>query len=260
MLPDDDGDWTAPHVFRYTTALTMGNALCFPIETLSFWALSLATMIFKSRPFVFRRAMEFVRGEGPWTIQTFRKHFPLRVFGDDIAVPTVFYDDVCITLEQAGLSVNHDKSCSDSPIREACGAWNYSNTDVRITRFTFAQLSDTQAWISWRANAEELRCNGFTFAATKICEHLIEKIPSAEAALCLQGQRVGLPGYRWNKDLQRVEVCLPAIREGGGRLSLNGYKGFYAYMTDQATFRTVCHGDAQGVDWQWVDVATLSCS
>lgn len=258
-MPDKEGDWYAPHVYRYTTAFTMGNALCFPIETLVFWSLSLATMIECSSLRIREGALMFIMDQpGAWTIHTFRKHFPIRVFGDDIAVPSRFYSDVCETLREAGLSVNVNKSCCETPVRESCGAWNYAGTDVRITRFAFAQLKDTQSWISWRANADELNGNGFKFAATQVCEHLVEFHPRTVSSMSLLGHIRTTEGYRWNKDLQRVEVCLPTLREKGRRLSLPGYKGFYAHVTNQATFRTVCRGDAQGVEWQWVDLATLS--
>jgi len=257
LLPDDDGDWSAPHVFRYTTALTMGNALCFPIETLVFWSLSLATMIECSDSRLRNRALYFISGgEGAWTIHTFRKHFPLRVFGDDIAVPSRFYSEVCETLRQAGLSVNANKSCCETPVRESCGAWLFGETDVRITRFAFAQLSNTQVWNSWRANAIELSSNGFNAVAAKILEHLVEFHPAARASLGLQSSGSVKVGYRWNKDYQRVEVLVPTIREDGVRLHLNGEKGLYAHFTGQATDRTSCQGDAQRVKWQWVDVLT----
>jgi len=256
MLPNEEGDWVAPNIVKYETAFTMGNALCFPIETLTFWALSLATMIECSTPYLWHRAQDYIGGIGSWTPHTFEKHFPLRVFGDDIAVPARFYSDVCETLTEAGLSVNELKSCCETPVRESCGAWLFNNTDVRITRFAFAQLSDTRVWDSWHKNAIELQENGLTGCSACILEHLVEYHPTARAFLGLQPRGACIVGHRWNKDLQRVEVLVPSISNEGARLHLNGEAGIYAAFTSQGTDRTASHGDSQRVKWLWVDAIT----
>lgn len=54
----------------------------------------------------------------------------VAVFGDDIIVKTSFYDDVCTTLQQAGLLVNTDKSFAAGPFRESCGGDYYSGYEV----------------------------------------------------------------------------------------------------------------------------------
>jgi hypothetical protein len=94
---------------------SMGSALCFPIETLVFWAITQAA------------------------IHPNDEHLPMRVFGDDIVVPRGSAPYVIKMLESCGFKVNAQKTCVNSPIRESCGAYTFAGTDVRITRFKTTQ-------------------------------------------------------------------------------------------------------------------------
>jgi hypothetical protein len=102
----------------------MGSAVCFPIETLVFWALSLATMY---------------RATGSDHCDLDRKVLfelssSLRVFGDDIILPRVNLASLMSTLTSVGCIPNMSKTCSATPFRESCGTEWFGNVPISITR------------------------------------------------------------------------------------------------------------------------------
>lgn len=93
---------------------TMGNGFTFPLQTLIFANLVLATMI--------------EVGEPIFDIYGKRRY---SVFGDDIICPSRVYDIVHHVLGGAGFTVNEKKSYSAGPFRESCGGDYYRGINVR---------------------------------------------------------------------------------------------------------------------------------
>jgi hypothetical protein len=91
----------------------MGNATTFPIQSLVFWSICVASM------------------------QSHGFHQPTAafVFGDDIEVPTIMAEKVCEDLEAFGLRVNWNKSFWRSHFRESCGVDAYYGIDVTPVRW-----------------------------------------------------------------------------------------------------------------------------
>lgn len=89
----------------------MGSSVCFPIEALVFWAMSIATL----------RNLRCVST-------------PVYVYGDDIIVDSSVSSFVMDGLEDVGLRVNRDKSYSSGPFRESCGGDYYLGVDVAPVR------------------------------------------------------------------------------------------------------------------------------
>ncbi len=93
---------------------TMGNGATFPFQTLLF-----VTVV---RSVLKLNGIEF----------GLDRHRPLwGVFGDDIVVPTVVFDDVCRLCNLLGLEVNADKSYSTGSFRESCGGDFMNGCDIR---------------------------------------------------------------------------------------------------------------------------------
>lgn len=232
-------------VSSYETMFTMGNALCFPVETIIFWAISLAAML-------------SVDGEKvqdyPEVNQLSRliRRYRLRVFGDDIIVPTRQYEPVRCALVDSGFVVNASKSCDDTMVREACGSWWYMSTDVRITRFHYTEVTTLREWISLLEAAKELYRNGFHLSAEAILTELSKTHTVPYGYFGLPGQcRIEGSCYRWNSSLQRLEFKMPSLIMSDGLACLPGEVGIYAYFTSQAT-KAVIPADAQRVIWIWI--------
>lgn len=104
---------------------TMGNGFTFPLMTLIISALIYGFRSLRKGPNLFL----------DWSNTC--------VFGDDIIVPTDDYVGLTEVLEQAGFTVNHDKSFHDGPFRESCGGDYYLGHD--ITPFYIKSLNNDPA-------------------------------------------------------------------------------------------------------------------
>lgn len=111
-------------VIRLAKFASMGSALCFPFEGYVF-----LTLIFMSVEQELNRRLR--RSD---VSQYLRR---VRVYGDDIIVPTDLVNSVIGNLEAAGLKVNHDKSFWTGKFRESCGG-DYFNgrwvTPIRVKK------------------------------------------------------------------------------------------------------------------------------
>jgi len=101
---------------------SMGSALCFPMEMAVF-----LTVVF----------MGIERAEGIRfrTMSQLRAYMGrVRVYGDDIIVPTHATSSVVDHLARFGFVVNRGKSFWTGRFRESCGAEYYNGHDVTVTR------------------------------------------------------------------------------------------------------------------------------
>jgi len=262
-----DGNLVESHILA-----TMGSALCFPLETLVFYAIALSAMLIRRSCFPpVLLDVDFVRN---------MHGLRLRVFGDDIIVPCDDANCVISLLERCGFKVNAGKTCIEGLAREACGSWYYAQDDVRIVRFKSSELTSTAVWISLSEQAIALAKAGFTRASRSICEALHCKHPipwgfngfpyrrdtvmsrsdhrlESNALRNARGRKS--PFYRWNNDLQRLEFRTP-VREKF--LTCEQYPhstdGLYAYWTTQATHLWSLEDTGLPVKWEWVGITPTS--
>lgn len=103
---------------RITSFAPMGSATCFPIETLVFWAISMASMLLARR------------GSKPLN----ELADSLRVFGDDIIIPEYAFEILRGTFLSVGFEINKSKTCYLTPFRESCGSEWFLGQDVTIIR------------------------------------------------------------------------------------------------------------------------------
>lgn len=91
----------------------MGNATTFPVQSLVFWAICVATM-------------EDLGFHQPWDCY---------VFGDDIIIPSCCAEQVMLSLADFGLVVNQRKSFYRGAFRESCGVDAFNGIDVTPVRW-----------------------------------------------------------------------------------------------------------------------------
>jgi len=97
---------------------SMGSALTFPIEAIIFATIALTACLgMPTRPTT--SALKQLVGS-------------VRVYGDDIIVPTDKAEGVIDALEACGFKVNRDKSSWTGPFRESCGKEYFYGIDVSI--------------------------------------------------------------------------------------------------------------------------------
>lgn len=97
---------------------TMGNATTFPVQSLFFLSLALGSVLYVRNQKISDR---LVRTMGKDTV---------RVFGDDIIIPSDCSDVLVDLLETLSLKVNVHKSFTKGNFRESCGVDAYGGDDV----------------------------------------------------------------------------------------------------------------------------------
>lgn len=118
---------------RIAAFAPMGSATCFPVETLVFWAITMASAhlhLYGSR-FIARRDLSEVASN-------------VKVFGDDIIAPDYCRETLVSTLLTIGCRPNMHKTCWRTPFRESCGTEWFRGSSVSITRnrsYTYANNS-----------------------------------------------------------------------------------------------------------------------
>lgn len=123
---------------RLTAFSPMGSAVCFPVETLVFWSITLA-------------ATRFVQHS--WMDSTIPSESAtaseISVFGDDIIAPGYAISTILGTLESVGCSVNKSKTCYATPFRESCGSEWINDIDVTITRNRRYDYEATRKFVNY---------------------------------------------------------------------------------------------------------------
>lgn len=187
----------------------MGNATTFPVESLVFWAVAVSGI---------------------------RCHYgvvcsDVYVFGDDICVPTQYYEGVIKALVRAGLRPNPSKCFHEGHFRESCGIDAYKGCNVTPTRLKKHAGNNISDLTSMCAVAKRLRLQGYESAAAELYNCVRKKfrrcIPKGNNVstsgiyeyvvlglyeLMLEN---GHPNYRWNESLHRYEsrvfLSIPVI-------------------------------------------------
>jgi hypothetical protein len=100
---------------------SMGSALTFPVEAMVFLVIAFIGIEKELTQPLNRRTLFGYRGR-------------VRVYGDDIIVPTDMVSSVIAYLESFGLKVNSNKSFWNGNFRESCGGDYFAGDDVTIVR------------------------------------------------------------------------------------------------------------------------------
>lgn len=182
----------------------MGNALTFPIQSVVFALLCVSAILWDLGKFIPRRN------------DIERAASSVRVYGDDIIVPTEHYVTVVEWLELFGLKVNTEKSFSKGNFRESCGVDAYNGVDITplylrhepsITSLSPNALENlisvsNQAWLRGYYKFSD------TLKST-VEKFLGRKLPLVGPKASCLGWHTRLNAYefqRWNHMLHRFEV------------------------------------------------------
>jgi len=175
------------------TFAPMGSGVCFSVMT---------TVILGILRYASRVSKEQHRQLPTW----------FHVYGDDIIVPVWMYDIVIDLLARAGLVVNRQKSCCTLYYRESCGREMLSNTDI-----TPAYIRDPLHTV----DASKIE---------QIAQHLDGRFfPSTARTIVELSDPVR--GQRWNRALQRLEVCVRATSVRQKVSSLDGWDGLNRWFS-----------------------------
>jgi len=158
ILPDG-------RVFELCKFAPMGSAICFSVEALVFWALSVAAV---------------VKATGYSSSAAARSVF---VYGDDIIVPRALMQTVSTALEYYHLKVNRLKCFSQGYFRESCGMDAFQGVDVTPTRIKTVwtgRPSDASVYVSYVSYANRFYAMGYKNTARymrTLVERTYGKVP-----------------------------------------------------------------------------------
>jgi len=194
---------------------SMGSATCFPVETMHFYTVVLAAILEQQSLDCSRVTMNNIKVASQ----------QVSVFGDDIVVPSIYFDAVSRALTLFGLKVNLGKSFVKGYFRESCGGDFYRGVDVKpiyVRHESPGSSRDATKVVSWIELSNLLYQGGWWLAADycrSLTESIVGKLPigvsSCLSWVCYQDR---LPtNHRWDKNLHLslVKGWVPkAKREG----------------------------------------------
>jgi hypothetical protein len=176
---------------------SMGNALCFPVQSLIFYALVRSGILSR------------------YGINC----NDVYVFGDDILFPSQYYDGVLSALVSSGLRPNPAKTFRRGFFRESCGVDAYHGIDVTPLRLRRLDVNSVTGLLATSDLAKRLVINGYRstaeFAYRSILKHAgqlpLSNNPDAQGLVryencsleCLLRYEDRL---RYNKHLHRWEI------------------------------------------------------
>lgn len=217
----------------------MGNALTFPIQSVVFALLSVCAILWDiGMYYPKRKDIEHAASS-------------VRVFGDDIIVPTEHYVSVVEWLELAGLKVNPDKSFATGNFRESCGVDAYDGVDITplylrhepsVTSLSPQALENlvsvsNQAWLrGYYKFSDTLK--------TTVEEFLGRKLPLVVPEASCLGWHTRLNEYdftRWNHTLHRFEVKSLCGRSKHKADLIDGYAALLKFYHTPLLGRPVGH-------------------
>lgn len=143
---------------RLAKFASMGSALCFPFEAFTFLTCCFIGIEDALNRRLSRQDLRDFVGR-------------VRVYGDDIIIPTHTVSSVVRVLETFGFKINRNKSFWTGKFRESCGMEYYAGhdvTSVRVRQLLPARRTDSQELISTVA----LRNNFFTHGMWRSARYL----------------------------------------------------------------------------------------
>lgn len=205
---------------------TQGSALTFPIQSIFFLCCVLAVLP-KER-----------------SLGAYRRKYKnqVRVFGDDIILPTSGYADLVTLLHYLGLKVNEEKSFATGSFRESCGQDAFKGEDVTPIKTKVAWSDTPTSRAATLDYSNNLFLKGYWHAAVAV-ESTLPK--SFLKELAVVGRGVGPVGRisfcgtllnhlksRWNDKLHRHEVRVAGFKSVARRKPTDGYGAIFQKISE----------------------------
>jgi hypothetical protein len=179
----------------------MGNALTFPVQSVVFATLAMTAIAEQLGFTPNRRNMEALS-------------MMVRVYGDDIIVPTDYSARVIDWIESFGLKVNRKKTFTTGNFRESCGldAWNGYDVTPPYIQYDPDICRTPEALLHFTALSNEFWMRGLYLASNTLkdlVEATLGQLPLGSldsGYLCWTTRLNAVQFQRWNPQLHRYEV------------------------------------------------------
>lgn len=219
----------APSFLKMKKFASQGTAVTFPVQSLVFLCLALGVSIDKPS---YRIEMSDI-----WKMR-----HQVRVFGDDIIIPTHAYDSLVQVMDSLELKVNDSKSFYRGRFRESCGLDAFGGINITPVKITHINATTPAG----RASLIDTSNNFFRSGYWRTAEILESKLPGwIRKNLPVVGLDCGVLGltsfcgsdvshlkYRWNTKLQRDEVRCFAITSKAHKQPIGEWHALLQWFTE----------------------------
>ncbi|DAD51699.1 RNA-directed RNA polymerase [ssRNA phage Gerhypos.1_15] len=199
---------------------SMGSALCFPIESMVFYTLIML-------------ALHRAQNIRPTYASILRLKQGVRVYGDDLVVPTDMVLSTVSVLETFGLKVNENKSFWNGKFRESCGMDAYDGhcvTPTYVRRIAPSGRQDANEIVSWVSLSNQLFKRGY-WRAANYCREVVEGVlkrtlpflSERSAGLGLHTFKEWVQSNGWDKALHRLVTWAPTLASKPRSSRIDGY-------------------------------------
>ena len=190
----------------------MGSNLCFPVESVVFYALAVSAI---------KRANRLVEPRGSARTLARRARESVYVYGDDIIVRSKDYHSLLQLFPTTGLMFNDGKCCTAGFFRESCGCDAYKGVDITPLRikklYADHRTVNAKVLVSYVALSNAAYQRGYKVVASRLASLVEAKLGQLPITNQQQGflslirpLRTTQPGdhsrVRFNTELQRWEI------------------------------------------------------
>lgn len=219
---------------------TMGSACTFPVESLVFLVVALAVDLSKrmSPSQVTTNVIKELVGR-------------ISVFGDDIIVANDNFEATVHALEALCFKVNHGKSFNGKRFRESCGTDSVDGQEVTPVYWKRVSVTTPEEVVSMAMTAKHLQEAGHNHLASLARETILGRL----SPVPISSDSIGIPYqdlmkvpttdggtknallssflYRWNKDLQRVEMRVRVLSTRARKCAIPWDAALLQYFTER---------------------------
>lgn len=223
-------DKKSPEFYRLRKFSTMGSAVTFPVQSLVFAAIGLASTMYVEQTRSYARMRDLCKA--------------VRVFGDDIIVPTHVLGTLRHLLEYLGFEVNDTKTFGTGKFRESCGVDAYDGVDVTPAyALSMPTKSKSESVVGLAAQSHNFALRGLWHAAEYHEWSAREAGLGKDLPYVTPGSdNLGWPSplgndvshlrSRWNSKLQRREVRTRVLLSRSERLADRGASRLLQYFVE----------------------------
>lgn len=182
-----------PFFMKLKKYAPMGNGTTFPVQSIVYAIVAIACTLYEMNTKVSYQSICRVA-----------RH--IRVFGDDIIMPSSAVASLVTALTHLELKVNRKKTFTVGPFRESCGMDAFDGVDVTPIKVRDLSLGTTaDSIVSWIDHSKNAARKGLPI----LCSHMEAQIPPELRSLLPRSQR--------NLGCLTLWSYFPGIVEGGKR-------------------------------------------
>jgi len=218
---------------------TMGSACTFPVQTLVFLGIAIASVLTK-------------RKNAPTLENVMSLAGQVAVFGDDIVIPTDSRELFVSALEVLYFKVNKDKSYWTGKFRESCGVDAYGGVTITPAYWRAPYDGKPESLAMTIAVSNNFYKKFLLNTSERIASALPHGVPQVTMASGVNGCLTRMEPQnqslrkRWNEGLQRSEIEVLSLIAKQDRSPTKDDSGLFQYFTEQPEPTTKwTHGVAQ---------------